>query len=626
MTKTLDSIKAKCDKKSYDALAALDNQALYDFLVQYIELCDPASVFVHTDSAKDAEYIRNKAVEGSEEKRLAIKGHTAHFDGYHDQARDKQNTKFLLPPGLDLGSHINSVDRDHGLDEVRGLLKNIMNGKTAYVCFFCLGPVDSKFSISAVQITDSAYVAHSVAILYRSGYEQFKNTGKSGEFFKFVHSAGVIENNVSKNIDKRRIYIDFKNNTVYSTNTQYGGNVIGLKKLAMRLAIQKASMEGWLTEHMLIMGVHGPEGRITYFTGAFPSACGKTSTAMLQGEGIVGDDIAYLRNIGGKARAVNVEQGIFGIIKDVNSENDPLIWGALTTPREVIFSNILIKDDKPYWQGDGRDIPDKGVNYSGKWTKGKKDASGKEILHSHSNARYTIRIKELQNCDKNLNNPEGVEIKGVLYGGRDSDTSVPVRQAFDWNHGILTMGATLESETTSATLGKEGIRKFNLMSNLDFLSITLGRYIMDSLNFIKGMNNPPSIFYVNYFLKNKEGKYLTGMHDKRIWIKWMELRVNGDVNAIKTPLGYIPEYEDLKKLFKAVLGKDYTESDYIEQFTARIPENLEKIERIVNIYKKDVADAPHLLFAALENQKKQLEEAKAKLGDYVAPSRWKENQ
>ena len=620
MKKAIDLLKEKCTDKGYKALTALDNPSLHDFISRYIELCNPASVYIRTDSSEDAEYIRNKTVENDEEKKLAIPGHAVHFDGYYDQARDKENTKLLLPPEINLGANVNSIERDKGLKEVEGYLNNIMKGKEAYICFFCLGPTNSEFAISAVQITDSAYVAHAEGILYRSGYEEFKRIGDSLEFFRFVHSAGVLEKGVSKNIEKRRVYIDLKGNIVYSTNTQYGGNVIGLKKLAMRLAIQKASREGWLTEHMLVMGVHGPGNRVTYFSGAFPSACGKTSTAMLKGESIVGDDIAYLKKIKGKIRAVNVERGIFGIIKDVNPEDDPLIWEALTSSREVIFSNILVSENVPYWLGDKREIPDKGINHSGEWTKGKKDSKGSEITHSHGNARYTIRLKELKNCDELLDGADGVEIKVVVYGGRDSDTSVPVKQSFDWNHGILTMAATLESETTSATLGKAGVRKFNLMSNLDFLSITLGRYIKDNLEFVDGVDKPPVIFSVNYFLKDKEGEYLTAMSDKRVWIKWMELRVNGDVDAIKTPTGFIPKYEDLKRLFKQVLNKDYSEGDYVEQFTLRIPENLAKIERIIKIYSSDVADAPPALFDALEKQRKRLLDVKAKHGDYVAPS------
>lgn len=613
-------LEKKCKADSYKKLMALDNPKLVDFVAKYVEHCNPASVFVRTDSAEDAQYIRNKALENREEEKLAIEGYTVHFDGYDDQARDKDKTKYLLPPDMNLGAHINAIDRGKGLKEVHEYLKNIMRGKEVYVCFFCLGPTNSEFSIPCVQMTDSGYVAHSEGILYRSGYEEFKEIGDPHEFFKFVHSAGVLENGVSKNIDKRRIYIDIKENVVFSTNTQYGGNTIGLKKLAMRLAICKASEEGWLTEHMFIIGVHGPGGRVSYFTGAFPSACGKTATSMLKGETIVGDDIAFLRRKNGKVRAVNAEYGIFGIIRGVNSKDDPLIWEALNSPGEVIFSNVLVTDDRiPYWIGKDEDVPKKGINHSGKWTTGKKDSNGNQIPQSHKNARYTICISGLKNCDPKLDDPRGVIVSGIIYGGRDSDTFVPVKQAFDWSHGILTMGATLESETTAATLGKEGVRKFNPMSNLDFLSITVGKFIYNNLEFSSAIDKPPSIFSVNYFLKDENGKYMNAMNDKYVWIKWMELRVNGGVGAIKVPTGYIPKYKDLKRLFREVLDKDYAEEDYAEQFTLRIPENLAKIERIVKIYKTKVPDTPKVLFETLEEQKKRLEAARAKYGDYVAP-------
>ncbi len=614
-------LKAKCKRENYEKLMALDNPRLHDFVAKYVEHCNPASLFVRTDSLEDAQYVRNRAKELKEEKSLAIDGHTIHFDGYFDQARDKENTKYLLPPEVSLGPDVNAIDREKGLKEVHEYLKKIMEGKEMFVCFFSLGPTNSEFSIPAVQLTDSAYVAHSEGILYRSGYEEFKRMGASREFFKVVHSAGPLENGVSKNIDERKVYIDLKDHIVYSTNTQYAGNTVGFKKLSLRLAIHKASREGWLAEHMLIMGVHGKGARVTYFTGAFPSACGKTSTSMIEGETIIGDDIAYLKKKDGKVYAVNVECGIFGIIRDVNPKDDPLIWKALNSPGEVIFSNILVTEEgTPYWLGDGREIPERGVNYSGEWFKGKKDAKGNEITHAHKNARYTVSLYALKNCDPKLDDPQGVEIKGIIYGGRDSDTWVPVQESFDWKHGIITKGASLESETTAATLGEEGVRKFNLMSNLDFLSIPLGRYINNNLQFGNTLDNPPSIFSVNYFLKDKEGEYLNAVEDKIIWLKWMERRVHGEVEAIKTPTGYIPQYKDLKKLFKEVLDKNYSEEDYVKQFTLRIPENVAKNERIVEIYRTKVPDAPDILFKVLEEERKRLEVARAEHGDYIAPA------
>ena len=594
-------------------LARIKNSAFHEFLNKYVELCNPAKVFVCTDSPEDIQYIRNSAIKNKEEARLAVEGHTVHFDGFNDQARDKKMTKYLLAKDVNLGPEINAMDREDGILEIHDLLKNIMEGRELYVKFFCLGPVDSIFSIYCVQLTDSAYVGHSGDLLYRPGYEEFCKLGSYEHFFKFVHSQGeLIEAGlglqVSKNIEKRRVYIDLQDKIIYSANTQYGGNTIGLKKLSMRLAINRASKEGWLTEHMFVMGVHGPgKGRVSYFTGAFPSMCGKTSTAMVEGETIVGDDIAYLRKIDGKIRAVNVEKGMFGIIEGINPTDDILQWKALQNPGEVIISNVLVTEaGEAYWNGKDGECPKKGVNYSGDWFQGKKDKDGNPITPSHKNARFTAALKALDNVDPKLDCPEGVEIKGIIYGGRDSDTWAPVEEAFDWVHGIIAKGASLESETTAAILGKEGVRVFNPMSNLDFLSISIGRYIEDNLNFAAGLDTPPRIFSVNYFLKDKDGEFLNHKNDKRVWLKWMELRVHGEVDAIKTPTGFIPEYQDLKKLFKETFNKDYLEEDYDKQFAARVPENLAKIDRLIKIYKERVLDTPQIVFKILEEVRQNI--------------------
>ena len=626
-TEYFNILKEKLGDENLKKIEALENPKLHNFIAKYIEVCNPDTVFVRTDDPSDVAYLRQQAIDKGEEIQLSTDGHTMHFDGYFDQARDKAHTKYLLRPDEVLGSDINSEEREVGLKEVHDLLKDSMVGKEMYTCFFCLGPTNSAFSIPAVQITDSAYVAHSEDILYRSGYEQFKSIGDSERFFRFVHTAGVIENGASKDVENRRVYIDLCEEIVFSTNTQYAGNTVGLKKLSMRLAIKRASEEGWLTEHMFVMGVHGPDKkRVTYFTGSFPSACGKTATSMLEGEKIVGDDIAYLKTVDNKLRAVNVERGIFGIIKDVNDDGDPAIFKALTDPGEVIFSNVLNASGTPRWLNDGRPDPKGGANFSGEWVPGKTGVDGKPVELAHKNARYTIRIESLENCDENLNNPAGVEVGGVIYGGRDSDTNVPVQQSFDWAHGILTQAATIESETTAATLGQEGVRTFNLMANLDFLSIPIGRYIQNNLDIIKELNNVPRIFHVNYFLRDEDGKFLNGIKDKHVWVKWMEQRVNGEVEAIKTPTGYIPMYEDLKRLFQEVLGKEFTKYQYTEQFKLRIPEILAKIERIREIYHTKVFDTPASLFKELDEQRARLEVCQAKHGDYVAPTTLEKDQ
>lgn len=612
-------LKERISDEHLERLMALKNDKLHTFVAEAIKLTNPKSVYVCTDAAADVDYIRTKSVSDGEEKPLATKGHTYHFDGINDQGRDKFSTRYLLPDGWNLGS-LESIPKKGGVEEVRGLLKDIMVGRQMIVCFWCLGPANSDFTIPCVQITDSPYVAHSESMLYRPGYEQFKKIGNAPTFFRFLHSEGELENGVSKNWEKRRVYIDLEDEMVYSVNTQYAGNTVGLKKLALRLAIQKADRDGnWLAEHMFVMGAHGPKGRVTYFAGAFPSGCGKTSTAMIAGQTIVGDDLAYFRKKDGNFRAVNIEKGIFGIIENVNGKDDPVIYEVLTKPGEVIFSNVLIGDDKkPYWMGMGQPLPDHGLNYAGNWKTGDKDAKGAAIHPSHKNARYTVSLSSLSNLDPLADAPDGVPIGGVIYGGRDSDTWVPVEQAFDWAEGIIAKGASLESETTATVIGATGARAFNLMSNIDFLSIPMGKYIENNVKFANGLKKVPMVFSVNYFLKNKEGKYLNGMLDKRIWILWMELRVNGDVDAIKTPTGFIPKYEDLAKLFKSALNADYTQAQYIEQFTIRIPELLAKIDRIEKVYRAEPG-IPQIIFDTFDTQRKRLKETQAKHGDYISP-------
>jgi len=610
----MNILKERIDSQNFANLAALGNDRLNAFVAEAIELTNPDKVTVFTDSKQDIKTIREKAKNGGGEHPLAMEGHTYHFDGPKDQARDKDRTKYLLPEGWDLGESLNCTDKDTGLAEVKDILKDSYKGKEMLICFFCLGPTNSDFSISCAQITDSYYVAHSECLLYRPGYEQFKQVGDR-EFFRFLHTQGKTDaNGCSVNVDKRRVYVDLEDNAVYSTNTQYAGNTVGLKKLSLRLAIQKASKEGWLAEHMFIMGVNGPAGRKTYFTGAFPSACGKTSTAMLPGQTIIGDDIAYLRKKDGKMMTANVEQGIFGIIENVNADDDPVIFEALNRPGEVIFGNVLISDSKPYWMGMGADITVSGTNYQGKW-----DPSMTDVNPSHKNARYTIQLNALDNVDPELENPNGVETGGIIYGGRDSDTQVPVEQAFDWNEGIIAKGASIESETTAATLGQAGVRKFNIMANQDFVAIPLGKYIQNNLDFANGVDNPPPIFSTNYFLKGDDGKFLNGKLDKMIWVLWAELRVNGDVDAIKTPTGWIPKHEDLAPLFKDKLVKDYTQDDYVKQFTIRIPELLAKYDRVEAIYREKVADTPQLVYDTFDAIRKRLKALQTEKGNHVSP-------
>jgi len=621
-------IRSKMSEKSYQKLMALQNEKLNNFVGKFVEHCDPDSLYVCDDSQEDEEYIRRIALEKGEEVRLYKNGHTIHYDGYGDQARDKENTRFLVSKKFhETMKNLNIVEMEEGMTEIMGFLKGIMRGKDVVLKLFCEGPTFSEFSRPCVQITDSWYVAHSEQILYRSAYEHFMKMKDKDDFYRFIHSAGELdERGCSVNLDKRRIYMDTENLIVYSMNDQYAGNSLGLKKHSMRLAIKQSGEESWLCEHMFIMGCQNEEmNRVTYFCGAYPSACGKTSTAMLPGEKIVGDDIAYFRNINGEFRAVNVEKGIFGIIKDVNAKDDPVIFKTLNEEKEIIFSNVLTgPDNNPYWLGMNVETPKEGANHSGPgWFDGKKDSAGKAITLAHSNARYTIRMDYLDNIDPVYEDKNGVLVGGVIYGGRDSDTCVPVEESFGWRDGIIMKACTLESETTSATLGQEGVRKPSMMANLDFISYPFGKYIQNNLDFVNGMKNVPKIFSMNYFLLDSKGNFCSSKLAKKVWLHWAEKRVCNEVDVYETPTGMIPKYEDLKKLFKNLLDEEYTAADYEYQFLFRCNHWIAKIKRSIEYFRSKAPDCPAEAYEKWDSSIKKIEEAQLKYGDLIKPGEYK---
>jgi len=268
----------------------------------------------------------------------------------------------------------------------------------------------------------------------------------------------------------------------------------------------------------------------------------------------------------------------------------------------------------------GSELPKDGTNFSGSWFEGKKDEIGNEIPPAHKNARYAVALRALDNCDPEIDNPSGVELRGVIYGGRDTKAYVPVQQSFNWEHGIIAYGASLETETTFATIGQEGVPEINMMSIQDFISIPLGQNVRNNLEFGRKLKKPPVVFGVNYFLKDN-GKFVNAIQDKHVWIKWMELRVHNEAEALESPTGHLPKYEDLHRIFESVLKKKYSREDYVEQFTIRVPENLAKIERVQKFYQENVSDTPLELFGILYLQRERLLKARARFGDYISPEK-----
>jgi len=615
-------LESRLGPESLRKLLALNNAPLNEVIADAILQFQPASVFVSSGSAEDLHRVRVQAIRRGEEKPLILRGHTIHYDGYRDQGRDPVNTKFLVPRGVSLGPALNSIERDEGIAEIDQVMNGIMRDKEMVVSFYSLGPLGTEFAVPCVQVTDSYYVTHSEDILYRQGYELFKEGTGKGRFFSFLHSAGVLKNGVSRDVDLRRMFIDLEKNSVYSANTQYAGNTVAAKKLAHRLAIRKAAQEDWLSEHFLITGVPSYEGnKTTYIAGAFPSWCGKTSTAMLFD--VVGDDLAHVRKKDGKAYAANVEKGMFGVIKDVNPEDDPYIHEILVNPCEIIFSNVLDVEGRPYWQGMGDvHIPLKGDNHSGHWWKGKKDKKGGLIPVSHDNARFCVGLEGLKNYDAT----QVVDLSGIIYGGRNSRRPVPVSQLYGWVHGVF-YGASIESEPTAATVGPASSQVIiNPMANKEFLSVPIGEYLANHIKFGRDLKDPPKIFYVNYFLRGPSGEFTNTKMDKKVWIRWIERRIRGKLGAYATPTGFIPKYEDLVGLFEKELAASYSKEDYELQFTTRGPELLEKLDIAERFFRKETSLVPKEIFQMIDIQRRLLLEAQKTYGDDVSPFRFKDYQ
>jgi len=584
-------------KDTAQKLINLKNFELIKFLNNVVELCEPEAVYILTGSEEDKEYVRKRALETKEEIPLKTPGHTIHFDHPLDQARAREDTFILSNSKIPF---VNTKPREEGIKEALSLFKGSMKGREMFIGFYSLGPRNSPFQILALQVTDSPYVIHSENMLYRSAFEDFSSDMR---FLKFIHSKGELD------IKKRRILIDVEADTVYSINTTYAGNSVGLKKLALRLTITKAVKEGWLSEHMAIVGFDGESGR-HYFTASFPSGSGKTSTSMLGS--LISDDLAFIKEFNGTPRAVNPEAGVFGIIQGINAKDDSVIWEVLHKPGEVIFSNVLMTEDgSVYWEGSDLPRPEKGYNYEGTWSR----ESGKPA--SHPNARFTVPLTSFKNLDKEWDNPEGVVIEGVIFGVRDYDTLVPALEAFSWSHGVITIGASMESARTSAVIGKSDVLEFNPMAILDFMPVSLSVYLKNYLDFGKKLKSPPKVFGFNYFLI-ENGKFLNSKEDKRVWVIWAVKRVEKSVDAISTPIGYIPLYDDLKTLFKQVLNKEYSKESYERQFTIKLRKYLEKTERIIKIY-KGFEDIPKEVIDELEMQKKRIVEYISKYGDAVSP-------
>ncbi len=620
--------KQKMDSENLSRIERITNGEALLKIANAIALCDPDSVMVNTGSETDRQFIRDLALEKGEEARLPMENHTIHFDLKEEQGRILDRTFYIANDSELISSLANRMDRNTAKEQIRRIMTGIMRGKVMMVGFYMRGPAGAPVSNPAIEITSSAYVSHSAEILYRNVFHAFdKEVERLGHFFANIHSEGK---NRPEDLADARVFMDRSHWTTYSMNCTYAGNTLLLKKGNHRFAVDKAVYEKTgeeLAEHMFITGIKGPGGRVTWCTGAAPSGCGKTTTAMA-GDCFVGDDLAQLWiSEDGSIRSVNPECGIFGIVEDVNGEGDPELMKILRNPGcEVIWSNVLI-DEKgvPHWTGNGEEIPKKGVNFQGEWWQGKTDEKGNPVPVSHPNSRCTVSARSLANYCGKSEDPQGVETLVVTYSGRDSDTMPPVRAAENPDEGVV-IGACIVSAATATEVGASGVKRAP-WANAPFIPGALGDYMRAQFEFF---NNPkikhdkkPVMAGLNYFLTHQarggdSNKLLGEKKDVRVWLTWLERLARNEVGFIRSPVGRLPKYEDLKKLFGSIIDKKYEHSLYEKQFSLYIDKIVERVDLQIAAYGKE-PNIPRKLFDVLGKQRDDLLKLKKAYGPVATP-------
>jgi len=630
----VELFETKLDKVNFSRIMLIKHPEILMTIANAIAMCEPDFVFINTGLKEDNRFIRDLCIKNGEEANLPMENHTIHYDLKDEQGRIIDRTYYIIDEGDEVSSLANKMLRDVALEDIRGKMTGIMHGKTMVVGFYMRGPVGAPVSNPALEITSSAYVSHSAEILYRNEFPNFEAEVKRlGHFFSNIHSEGL---NRPEDLPNARVFMDRKHRTTYSMNCTYAGNTLLLKKGNHRFAVDKAVYENRgneLSEHMFITGIDGPGGRITWCAGAAPSGCGKTTTAMA-GAHFVGDDLAQLwRADDGSIRAINPESGIFGIVEDVNMEGDPLLMELLRKPgTEVIWTNVLIDENGvPQWTGNGEPPPEKGRNFQGPWERGKLDENGKEIPVSHPNARCTLKSTALATYSEQAEDPKGVETRIITYSGRDSDTMPPVRVAKNSDYGVV-IGACIVSAATATEVGATGVKRAP-WANAPFIPGALGDYMDAQFKFFGhkdiAEDKKPVMAGLNYFLTHESRggtskKLLGEKRDVKVWLAWLERYAHNEVNSIKTPIGNLPGYQDLKELFKTIINKEYSEELYVQQFSLYIDNIISRIDLQAEAYGKD-KNIPDRLFEVLKEQKQDLTVLKEKFGPIVTPSQLGDN-
>jgi len=512
-------------------------------------MCQPEQVYWCDGSEAEKQRLRAEAFSTGELIELnesKLPGCVLHRTTENDVARTEQSTYICTREKDDAGPTNNWMLPEEAYRRARQIFSSSMKGRAMYVIPFSMGPIGSTFSKIGVQLTDSIYVVENMRIMTRMGSKVLGQLGNDGEFTKCLHSKADLDLN-------KRLVLHFpEDNTIWSVGSGYGGNVLlGKKCLALRIASYLAREEGWLAEHMLIMGVEEPNGRIEYVAAAFPSACGKTNLAMLvPPEGLrqkgyriwtVGDDIAWMRiDTDGRLWAMNPEIGMFGVAPGTNSKTNP---NAVTAIRKnTIYTNVVLKlDGTVWWEGGDEPAPTDATDWRGRqWNPNMKDGEGIPLAGSHPNSRFTAPLSQVPSVSFRLDQHHGVPISAVIFGGRRALLAPLVYQAFSWQHGVY-VGAAVASELTAAQYGNQGALRRDPMAMLPFCGYNMADYFAHWLRMGARMLDPPKIFHVNWFRQDAHGRYLwPGYGENLRVIEWILARSRGEAEAVTTPIGHIP--------------------------------------------------------------------------------------